>query len=272
MHHCHCGFCQKSHGTATGTVVGIDPDRIHWEARGDEIVYRASNSSERISCAHCGSPLSVFGEGMPLFIPTGLLEGDFGNRAEFHIFVAAKAPWIDIEDDLPTFDHFPTGIDAPIQPSRESVDPPTGVRGSCLCGDIRYVVEGPELTARNCHCIRCQRARGAAHASNLIVETAYYRWTAGEDSIRRYKVPEARHFTQSFCGRCGACVPTVDQSRGIAIIPMGGLDDAPATRPQEHIWVNAKAIWHDIHDALPQHPEGPPNGKPKSKTPSPKTP
>ena len=37
MHHCHCGFCRKSHGTAYGTVIGIDKDLMHWDAQGDVI-------------------------------------------------------------------------------------------------------------------------------------------------------------------------------------------------------------------------------------------
>jgi hypothetical protein len=82
--------------------------------------------------------------------------------------------------------------------------------------------------------------------------------THGQDRVREYKVPEARFFTQSFCADCGSPVPRVDSGRGIAIVPMGSLDDDPGLRPREHIFVGRKAPWHEIADALPQYPEGPP--------------
>ncbi len=40
------------------------------------------------------------------------------------------------------------------------------------------------------------------------------------------------------------------------IIRAGTLDRADGIAPQMHIWVNAKAPWHEIHDDLPQYPEG----------------
>jgi len=41
----------------------------------------------------------------------------------------------------------------------------------------------------------------------------------------------------------------------IVIIRAGILDDAQGVKPQMHIWVKAKAPWHDILDQLPQYPE-----------------
>jgi len=53
-------------------------------------------------------------------------------------------------------------------------------------------------------------------------------------------------------------MPRVDSERGIAIVPLGCLDDAPQIAPQEHIWVDSKAVWHTIEDTLPQYAQGPP--------------
>lgn len=264
MHHCHCGYCRKSHGAAYGTVIGVDPEGLVWEAQGERIAYKASPSYERFFCGVCGSPLPAVGEDMPVFVPTGLLDSDPGHRAEFHLFVGSKASWFEIEDELPTFEAYPPGIDAPATAKPANPDPAEGVRGSCLCGEVRYVLDGPALVARHCHCQRCRRARGAAHASNLVVAAGDFRWTAGELAVREYKLPEARYFTQAFCGACGSKVPRVDADRSIVVIPMGGLDDPPPARPEEHIWVDSRASWHDIHDALPRHAEGPPGGSTRS--------
>ena len=258
MHNCHCGYCRKAHGSAYSTMIGIDKHGFRWVTEAERIAYPASEGFTRFACRRCGSPLPAGTEGMPVFVPTGLLEGDFGHRSGFHMFVGSKATWFEIQDDLPTFDAYPPGIDAATCETRQPLDPPGGVRGSCLCGEVRFVLEGRAIAARHCHCVRCQRARGAAHASNLVVEAKNLRFTHGQREIREFKVPEARFFTQSFCGRCGSCMPRVDSERGIAIVPLGCLDDAPQVAPQEHIWVDSKAVWHTINDALPQYAQGPP--------------
>jgi hypothetical protein len=255
-HHCHCGYCRKHHGSAYSSFVGVAADRFRWE-RGELIRYNSSADLVRESCATCGSAMPQALEGLPIFVPASLL-GDFEATFDFHIFAASKAPWHEIADGLPTFDAYPPGVESAAQETRQALDPPGGTRGSCLCGDVRYVIDGAALAARHCHCTRCQRGRAAAHASNLIVPLDSLRFTAGAEAIRRYKVPEAQYFTQSFCARCGCKAPTLDPGRKIAVVPLGGLDDPPPLSPQEHIWTADVPAWGGIHDALPQF-EGPPN-------------
>jgi len=258
MHHCHCGYCRKSQGSAYSTMIGVDEKNLHWDAEGKRISFESSTTFSRSSCGRCGSPLPVGASGMPVFVPTGLLDGDFGHRAEMHIFVESKLPWLKIRDGLPCFDAYPPGLDAAVCESRVPLDPPGGVRGSCLCGRTRFAFEGSAIMARHCHCKRCQRARGAAHASNLIVLSTIFRWTAGASVVQTYRVPDARFFAQAFCGHCGSCMPRIDDGRGIVIIPLGALDDPPPTTPRDHIWVESKASWHEILDDLPQFQQGPP--------------
>ena len=47
--------------------------------------------------------------------------------------------------------------------------PPGGIAGSCQCDAIGYEVQGKLTFLRNCHCSRCRRARGTAHATNTFV-------------------------------------------------------------------------------------------------------
>ena len=39
------------------------------------------------------------------------------------------------------------------------------IRGSCLCGAIRYEIAGPFEDMRHCHCSRCRKAHGAAFST-----------------------------------------------------------------------------------------------------------
>lgn len=258
MHHCHCGYCRISHGTPYGTVIAVDPSDLSWERQGNTIRYAASPSYTRIACADCGSPLPSEGEGMPRFVPNGLLDEAGEHRAEFHMFFASKADWFDFEDPAPRFDGFPPGIDAPASaPLASSLPEGAGARGRCLCGDVEFVVEEPVLLARFCHCRRCQRARGAASACNLVAPAASVRFEKGRDAVRDYKLPEARFFAQSFCGGCAGKVPRVDPARDLAIVPMGSLLDRPPALPQERIWSSERAAWDVLEDSLPRLPEKP---------------
>lgn len=257
-HHCHCGFCRKHHGSGYASLVGVAADRLRWE-RGDVIQYESSPGLVRESCATCGTPLPQKIEGMPVFVPAGCL-GEFEEGFDFHLFVASKAPWTEIAEGEATFDTYPPGAgmtpvdDAPLrEPAREGA-----ARGSCLCGEVRFTVEGEGITARHCHCTRCRRARAAAHASNLVVPADAISFQAGQDAIRRYKLPEANYFTQCFCGRCGAKVPMIDPDRKIAVVPLGALDDPTPIDPREHIWTDDVPGWGGIQDDLPQCP-GPPD-------------
>ena len=44
------------------------------------------------------------------------------------------------------------------------------IRGSCLCGGIRYEIDGRLHDTQNCHCRMCQKAHGAAFATYAAVD------------------------------------------------------------------------------------------------------
>ncbi|MFI5393944.1 MAG: GFA family protein [Candidatus Binatia bacterium] len=259
MSHCHCARCRKAHGAAFATAVAGPADRFRFQGTEHVARWESSPGLFRCFCGRCGSvvPGNPF-DGM-VFLPAGNFDDDPGARPLAHIFVASKAPWFEIHDSLPRFDAYPPGIDASILPDRQPLDPPGGIRGSCLCGGVTYVLEGKLLRCANCHCSRCRKAYSAAHASDLVAVSEALRFTRGEEMRITYKVPETKYFTHVFCRACGSSTPRVDGGRGIAIVPMGTLDDDPGIRPQYHIFVGSKAPWYTIADGLPQYAEYPPS-------------
>ena len=44
--------------------------------------------------------------------------------------------------------------------------------GSCLCGDVRFIIEGEFKSFYLCHCNYCRKDTGSAHAANLFSTTA----------------------------------------------------------------------------------------------------
>lgn len=130
------------------------------------------------------------------------------------------------------------------------------ITGGCLCGAIRYELTQPPVWAHNCHCSRCRRDTGSAFASNAFFPRDALRFTSGEELRRSFKLPDADTFTCTFCARCGSSLPFPSRYAALVGVPMGGLDRDPGLAPRAHIFVDSKADWWEIHDDLPQHPEG----------------
>jgi len=132
------------------------------------------------------------------------------------------------------------------------------LRGSCLCGAVKYEVSGEPKRFVHCHCSRCRKATGTGHASNLFLQPGALKWISGEQQIRAFKVPEAKRFTNNFCTICGSRLPREAKEIGSVIIPAGSLDDEAPITPQARIFSGSRAHWSCIDDALPAYSEYPP--------------
>ncbi len=253
--HCHCSMCRKHHGSLFATFAGAAASGFRWLA-GESSVgrYRSSEQSQRGFCPGCGSVAPLVAGDLAI-APAGNLDGDIGIRPQMHIFVASKAPWYEITDDLPRHAEYPPEFGASAV-DRPSVAPQAGVaQGSCLCGGVAFEVDGQPDGFRHCHCQRCRRARSAAHASNIFVDAERLRFVRGEDLLVWYPLPGANRFGSSFCGSCGSAMPRKAADRPYAVIPAGSLDTDPGLRPTAHIFVVSKAPWFEITGELAQYPE-----------------
>ena len=126
------------------------------------------------------------------------------------------------------------------------------VQGSCLCGAVRYAVRLPFDRFLYCHCSRCRKATGTAHAANAVVKPDAFRWTAGEDNVVRYDLPTARSFATSFCKTCGSPVAHLTRSGQRVIVPAGTLDKDPGAKPDIHAYWGSRAGWYEGDPELPK--------------------
>ena len=129
------------------------------------------------------------------------------------------------------------------------------IRGSCLCGAVRFELDRIVGPFELCHCNRCRKATGSAFAAGVGAQIEDFRLTAGADLIESYEAPileQPPAYRTSFCRRCGSPVPNPAASSGWFEIAAGVLDDDPGCRPDRHIFVELKPAWHAITDALPQ--------------------
>lgn len=112
--------------------------------------------------------------------------------------------------------------------------------GSCLCGAVRFTLDGEFERFYLCHCAHCRKDTGSAHAANLFSSTAKLAWISGQDKLRTFNLPGTRH-VRCFCRVCGSAMPHVTEA--MVVVPAGCLDTDPAKRPDAHIFFASKSPW-----------------------------
>ena len=117
--HCHCEMCRKGHGALFASHSQFAKDRFTLESGTDELrAYESSPGIRRSFCSCCGSQLFFERTARPdvISITTGTLDAGLApghpTGSERHIFVASKAPWEEIADDLPWDDEYPPELPA----------------------------------------------------------------------------------------------------------------------------------------------------------------
>ena len=133
------------------------------------------------------------------------------------------------------------------------------MRGSCLCGGVRYRIQGPLFDARNCHCSMCRKAQGSAFRTRASVRAADFAWEQGEDLVTFYESSPGNR--RGFCRVCGSPLPVALEGTNFVVLPAGGLDGNIETRPFRHIFVSQNPSWHSITDTMPQFEQRPPVGQ-----------
>ena len=74
--------------------------------------------------------------------------------------------------------------------------------GSCLCGSVRYEVDGELGPSVHCHCGQCRKASGASFATNASVAADDFRFVDGESLVGRFESSPGQF--RCFCTRCGS--------------------------------------------------------------------
>ena len=108
------------------------------------------------------------------------------------------------------------------------------IAGGCLCGAVRFELDGPIEVINYCHCSRCRRRTGSAFATIAHAQLADFRLIAGEERIATF-APEGWS-RRSFCRTCGSPLPGLNTEDGEVGIPAGLLEEDPGTRPRCTSW------------------------------------
>jgi hypothetical protein len=136
--------------------------------------------------------------------------------------------------------------------------PENPLRGSCLCGGVRFEVTAPFVWANHCHCSRCRKHSGAFGGTQGRVPRSGFRLLAGEELVRVFRPEDGR--VKAFCSVCGSSLFGGEWPEGDEVaIRLGALDGDPGIRPEFHLFVASKAPWDELpDDGLPRYDEAHP--------------
>ena len=108
---CHCSMCCKAHGAAFRSRARARAADFRF-VTGEHLLtfFESSPGTRRGFCRVCGSPIVSRFDADPsvLGLPLGALDDDPGVRPQMHVYVASRAPWFTITDDLPQFAEVPS--------------------------------------------------------------------------------------------------------------------------------------------------------------------
>lgn len=128
--------------------------------------------------------------------------------------------------------------------------------GGCLCGAVRYVIDGPLRDVLECHCSMCRRTHGhvGAYAAtskpslSMVADTGL-RWFQSSEEARR-----------GFCGICGSTLFWEPLHKDYVAIAAGTLDPPTGLRTVLQIHVADAGDYYTIRDDVPQRSGGSSSG------------
>lgn len=126
------------------------------------------------------------------------------------------------------------------------------LKGSCLCGSVKFEVDCSLSSPDACHCSQCRKWSGhylvstdVPLSSLMIHGSDHLTWFQSSSKVRR-----------GFCSTCGASLffdPLDKQKHDWIGISMGAFDTPTGTDLALHIFVAEKGDYYEISDGLPQN-------------------
>ena len=101
--HCHCSMCQRAHGSAFVTWVGVAQARFLLGEGAPLRWYASSPGAERGFCGDCGSSLLFRSTRWPgeVHVTLANLHGPIDRAPQAHVFYDRHVDWVQLGDALP---------------------------------------------------------------------------------------------------------------------------------------------------------------------------
>lgn len=124
------------------------------------------------------------------------------------------------------------------------------MRGGCLCGAIRFEVNGPSNWCAHCHCTICQQAHGAAFVTWVGVPRKNVNLAKGEDQLKWH--PSSESAERGFCTECGSTLFFRGREwPGELHIVRANFEGEIDRKPQANAYFNTHVNWAPQDRSLP---------------------
>ena len=135
------------------------------------------------------------------------------------------------------------------------------IKGSCLCGEIKYSVNAKPIVTRACWCALCQKlASGNATINLAFPKNAVTITGTAKDYV--CIADDGNHMHRKFCPSCGTHVFSEAEERPeILVIRAGTLDDSSQVKVEGIIWVSSAPTWAQLDPNIPHFDKQPPAPK-----------
>ena len=130
--------------------------------------------------------------------------------------------------------------------------------GGCLCGAVRYRLEGEPNTTFTCHCTVCQKRTGSAFGIGMLVPAENLNVEQGSTRTVKRIADSGSEIETYFCGDCGTSLYAVNSQRRHAnIVFAGSLDDPSSIKIELNTWTDSALPWVDLSNAkcFPRSPD-----------------
>ncbi len=130
--------------------------------------------------------------------------------------------------------------------------------GGCLCGDVRYKVDGDPLVSGACYCRDCQYVAGGGAAYGSMYPKSALTITEGEPQTYIVKADSGVDVFRQFCPTCGVHLISYNSAHAdFRSIKIGTLDDPSAFTSEGSVWTSSTQPWHRVDDSLPTYDKNP---------------
>ena len=125
------------------------------------------------------------------------------------------------------------------------------LKGSCLCGAVKFKCSIQKQSYVFCHCNSCKKASGSAFGANVSVNKHEFELISGEQVLNSFESSPGKH--RYFCRNCGSPIYTLtDRQPDMLRVRLGSLDSEFTQQPAAHIFVAEKAGWFDGGKEMPE--------------------
>jgi hypothetical protein len=117
------------------------------------------------------------------------------------------------------------------------------ISGGCLCGRVRYTMEGDAQFAAVCHCRSCQRYTGSAFEPLMVFPNEAVK-VQGDLKTYDDKADSGKFVHRRFCANCGSgVIAEADAMPGVTLVLAGSLDDPSLFKPSMEIFCASAQPW-----------------------------